>query len=105
MFAPRVHGSRIKSGMRGQGHSPPCLPSALAGRAGAAGRGRRGVAAEARDGLQRVMELEVLYALGLELLRGGGEARIRLAVVLDDVVVDLDLVDQVAPQIRLAKPR
>ncbi len=77
--APGRHGSRRDASLRWHDGSP----SALAGRPRPARGGRRRVAAEPGDGLQRVMELEVLDALGLQLLGGGGEARIGLAVVLD----------------------
>src|SRR4051812_9132017 len=81
--------------------SPPARrPGPARGR-----RRRRGVAAEAGDGLERVIELEVVDSLGLELLGRHREAGIGLGVVLDDVVGDGDLVDQVAPEIRLAKLR
>ena len=51
----------------------------------AAGGGDGGPA-EPRQRLHGVIELEVVDALLLELLGRGGEARIGLAVILDDVV-------------------
>src|SRR3954452_11031679 len=82
-------------------------PAGFTSAAAAPRRARNGDggAADARDGLDRINKLEVLDSLLLEVVRSRCEARIGLAVILDDVVADRGLVDQVAAQIRLAQPR
>eukprot|EP01136_Pigoraptor_vietnamica_P040559 Opistho-1_new@12604 len=64
-------------------------------------RGRGG----AGDGRQRVMKLEVLDALLLEILDARGEAWIGLGVFLEHRIIDLGLVEQMAAQIGLAQHR
>src|SRR5215218_10360092 len=71
------------------------------------GRARRGDVRAARSqplqGLQRIIELEVLDALLLELRRSEGEARVlREFGILEQLVVDIRLAKQVAAKIRLA---
>src|SRR3954464_4595534 len=83
----------------------PPATSTSAAAAPRCARGGDGGAADARDGLDRIIELEVLDALLLEVFGRGGESRIYLAVILDDVVADRRLVDQMAPEIGLAQPR
>src|SRR5687768_7926252 len=81
-------------------------PPGLACLRPAAGRSDRGwVGGEPLQRLDRIVELEVLDALLLELGRGHGEARIGLVVMLEQLVVRLGLADQMAPKIGLANPR
>src|SRR5690349_10233019 len=67
----------------------------------AAGRDRRR-GSEALQRVQRVIELEVLYPLLLQLVRSRGEARIRRVVAFEQLLVDRVLCQQVLAKIRLA---
>src|SRR3546814_10158862 len=51
------------------------------------------------------MELVGLDALLFQLLGGGGEAGVGLAVLLNHLVLDLELVDEVAAKVGLAEGR
>src|SRR5687767_14599206 len=71
----------------------------------AAGRGdRRAARSEPLQRLDRVVELEVLDALLLELGGGHREPRVRGFVMLEQLVVGLCLAQQVAAKIGLADP-
>src|SRR3546814_6143834 len=59
--------------------------------------------ADPPDRLQRIVELEILDALGFQFLRGRGEARVGLLILYEQPVVDLFLVDQVAAQVAFAE--
>src|SRR3546814_10639943 len=69
----------------------------------AALRHARRPGADAANRLQRIMELEILDALCLQLLGGRGEARVGLFVLFEQRVVDLFLVNQVPSQVAFAE--
>jgi len=62
----------------------------------------------AGDPLQRVdriIKLEVVDALLLQLVGGGFEPRVGRVIALEELVVDLGLVEQVAAKVRRASAR